>query len=217
MDSELARYNMVEQQLRPWDITNQEVLDLFRTVKREDFVQPQHRNLAFAELELPIGHGQHMLKPIIEGKILQAVLPEKGHRVLEIGTGSGWFTALLAQRAARVVSIERIAELSQIARSNLAYANVENAELIVGDAFAEPLPVTGEFDLVIATGSVSTLPDSWLALLKPGGRLFAVVGEQPVQEATLFERTRSGEIRRQSLFETCIPLLTEPALSTFVF
>lgn len=216
MDLELARYNMVEQQLRPWDITNQEVLDLFRTVRREDFVPPSHRNLAFADLELPIGHGQHMLKPIIEGKLLQAALPQPGARVLEIGTGTGWFAALLAQRAERVTSIERIAELAQVARSNLAYANVKNVEVVEGDAFTDALSANDPFDLIIATGSVPALPESWQALLKPGARLLAVVGQPPVQEAVMLEHTGEHIIHR-SLFETCIPLLDGAHASQFVF
>ncbi|MBR4877835.1 MAG: protein-L-isoaspartate O-methyltransferase [Rhodocyclaceae bacterium] len=216
MDIELARYNMVEQQLRPWDITNQDVLELFRTVRREDFVPPSHRNLAFAEMELPIGHGQHMLKPIMEGKLLQAAQPQKGERVLEIGTGSGWFTALLAQRAEQVTSIECITELAQTARSNLAYAQVKNVEVVEGDAFTEALSANDPFDLIIATGSVSALPESWQALLRPGARLLAIVGQAPVQEAVLLEHT-GEQITRRSLFETCIPPLKEAAAASFVF
>ena len=216
MDLELARYNMVEQQLRPWDITNQDVLDLFRNVRREDFVPPAHRNLAFADLELPIGHGQFMLKPIIEGKLLQAASPRAGERVLEIGTGTGWFAALLAQRAEHVTSVERIAELAQSARSNLAYANIKNVEVVEGDALTEALAANDPFHLIIATGSVPTLPANWQALLAPGGRLIAVIGQPPVQQAVLLEHT-GEQIRRRVLFETCIPLLEGAQAAQFVF
>ncbi|MBR5949919.1 MAG: protein-L-isoaspartate O-methyltransferase, partial [Actinomycetaceae bacterium] len=164
----------------------------------------------------PIGHGQYMLKPIIEGKLLQAAQLRDGERVLEIGTGTGWFTALLARRAAHVTSIERIAELAQTARSNLAYAGVKNVEVVEGDAFTDTLSANDPFDLVIATGSVPALPASWQTLLAPGGRLIAIVGQPPVQEALMLEYV-DGQIVRRALFETCIPLLDGSHASQFVF
>lgn len=206
MNTELARQNMIENQVRTSEVLDLRVLDTLRSVRREEFVPARHRNLAFADLALPIGHGETMLKPIVEGRILQAVAPEAGDRVLEIGTGSGFLTACLAHMADFVVSVERHADLSETAGVHLAAAQIRNARLEIAEAVRDF--TTGEqFDVVVVGGAVHALPDRFRSWVKPGGRLFAIVGDSPAMQATLFRRVDETHWRHEVLFETDVPYL----------
>ena len=202
---EQARFNMVEQQIRPWDVLDPVVLGTLKQVPREDFVPAQYAGLAFADLEIPIGHGQSMLSPKMEARILQSLGLRKTDDVLEIGTGSGYMTALLATLARQVVSVERIAGLSEAAAVKLAAHGISNVALETGDG-ARGWDA-GQYDVIVLTGSSEVLPESFLQQLKPGGRLFAVVGTAPVMEAMLYTCVSPGIYRSSSLFETCIPPL----------
>lgn len=206
MNLEKARYNMVEQQIRPSNVLDQEVLDLLMTVKREAFVPPAYRQLAFADVEIPLGHGVAMLTPIIEAKILQAVHLRKSDRVLEVGTGSGHMAALLAVRADHVFSVEIVPELAALARANLQREGVDNVTVEEGDG-ARGWPAHAPYDVIVLSGSTPVLPDALLQQIKVGGRLFAVVGEAPVMQARLITCVAEGRYQTASLFETSIAQL----------
>lgn len=213
---EQARFNMVEQQIRPWEVLDPAVLNTLNQVPREDFVPAQYAGLAFADLEIPIGHGQSMLSPKMEARIVQSLGLSKTDTVLEIGTGSGYMTALMAKLANHVVSVERIADLSEAAAVKLAAHDISNVTLEIGDGALDW--DAGQYDAIVLTGSVGLLPESFQQQLKPGGRLFAVVGEAPVMEAMLVTCVSPGVYRRSSLFETCIPpLVNAPRPDRFIF
>lgn len=216
MNVEQARQNMVENQVRPWEVLDAQVLDVIARVRREDFVAPEHRNLAFADLSLPLGHGQAMMKPVVEGRMLQALELRPTDRVLEIGTGSGFVTACLASLApaGHVTSIDLHADFIAAATRRLSEAGIANVSLAVGEAVREWKP-DGDFDAVVVTGAVAVIPERFLGWLKPGGRLFAVRGESPAQEAVLLTREGEGRYREESLFETDLTYLThaEPSRS----
>ncbi len=201
MDIERARFNMIEQQIRPWDVLNTGVLDLLFVVKREDFVPPQHRALAFVDTEVPLPNGQCMLAPKVEARLLQELDVRKHERVLEIGAGSGHMAALLAHRAQAVVTLEIDPQLAALARANLARANVMNAEVVEADG-SRQLPVDGPFDVILLSGSVAEVPEALLGQLKPGGRLAAIVGGEPVMRATLLTRGSDEALGRRVLFDT---------------
>ena len=206
MNFEKARFNMVEQQIRPWEVLDQDVLDLVMTVKREEFVPAAHRELAFADVEIPIGCGQVMLKPVIEGKVLQALRLSKSDSVLEIGTGSGYFAALLAARTEWVRTIEVEPELVKLASANLARNGVENVVVVQGDGingWAERAP----YDVIVVSGGLPFVPQALLEQLKVGGRLFAFVGEAPVMKARLITCEAEGRFRTEDIFETVVPML----------
>ena len=221
MDFEQARFNMIEQQIRPWEVLNQEVLDLLFQLKREDFVPAAYRTIAFTDMEIPIGEGQFMLSPKMEARILQELAPTKSERVLEIGTGSGYLTALLGSRATSVTSVEYFESLSNGAATKLARANITNVILKVGDAAKTPAAVTGadeKFDVIALTGSVPVLPEAYLAALAENGRLFAVVGDAPVMKAMLYTRTGVNAYASVEIFETVVPpLLNAKQPSRFDF
>jgi protein-L-isoaspartate(D-aspartate) O-methyltransferase len=206
IDTAQARQNMIENQVRPWEVLDARVLDVLRTVPREDFVPPRLRNLAFADTALPIGHGEVMLKPVVEGRLLQALALQPGERVLEIGTGTGFLTACMARLAGHVTSLELHADLADAARANLAAAQVRNAQVEVADAM-QPFTTDAPYDVVVVGGAVYALPEHLRALVKPGGRLFAFVGESPVLEATLYTRANASHWSSESLFETDTPYL----------
>ena len=206
LNIELARRNMVEQQVRPWDVLDSRVLEALSAIPREDFVPPACRNLAFADLELPLGHGEVMMKPVVEGRVLQAVSPLKTERVLEIGTGSGFLTACLARLAAEVVSVEQYSEFADAARVRIAGAGARNTSVNVAEAVRGFVPGQ-QFDVMLVTGAVATLPPHWREWVKPGGRLFAIVGASPAQQAMLFTRASDGGWSEQALFETDLPYL----------
>ena len=209
LNVELARHNMIEQQVRPWDVLDSRVLEVLGAVRREDFVPPAHRNLAFADLDLPLGHGEVMLRPVIEGRLLQAAAPARSESVLEIGTGSGFFTACLARLGAEVVSVEQHADFADSARARLHAANVRNAKIEVADA-VRAFTSDRAFDVMVVTGAVSELPPHWREWIRPGGRIVAFVGESPAQRAMLYARTGTGW-SEQTLFETDLPYLRNAA------
>jgi protein-L-isoaspartate(D-aspartate) O-methyltransferase len=217
MDIEHARFNMVEQQIRTWEVLDQEVLDLLYTLRREDFVPAQHRALAFSDLEIPLGEGAAMLAPKVEARIVQEVAPKATDRVLEIGTGSGYLTALLAARAQHVYSVEISTRLKAFAEENLARADVHNVTLETGDG-ARGWPRQAPYDVIVLGGSVPVLPDSWPHQLRAGGRLFAVVGDAPVMEARLVTCVAEGSFNSVNLFETVLaPLVNAPQPDRFKF
>ena len=203
MNIEQARFNMIEQQIRPWEVLDPQVLDLLFVVKREDFVPAAYRNLAFADMEIPLGDGQTMLAPKVEAKLLQELGVKKTDRVLEIGTGSGYMAALLAARAASVVSYEKNAAIADAARRNLEQAGVSNVKVETGCGLA----ASGPFDVIVVSGALPVLPDALLKQLKLGGRMVAFVGEAPVMEAQLVTCTGDGAYNTINLFETVVPAL----------
>ncbi len=216
MDIEHARFNMVEQQIRTWEVLDQDVLDLLFTVRREEFVPAAYRSLAFADLELPLGDGQRMWTPKMEARVLQDLRLQPGESVLEVGTGSGYLTALLASRGARVTSVEIIPRLAAEAKAKLARAGVRDVDLRTGDAARGFSAAT--FDAVVLTGSTPILPDELVAQLKPGGRLFAVVGDPPVMTARLVRYVGPGSWTTADLFETVVdPLINAAAPARFTF
>jgi protein-L-isoaspartate(D-aspartate) O-methyltransferase len=216
-DVERARFNMVEQQIRTWEVLDQRVLDLLFSVRREDFVPPAYRALAFADMEIPLGRGEKMLQPKLEARILQEVSPAKTDHILEVGTGSGYMTALLAAMGGHVCSVELVPDFTRAARAQLSQHGYSNVTLETGDA-ASGWGAHGPYDIIVLTGSVPVLSDAFRASLKPGGRLFAVIGEPPVMEATLTMCIAEGACNSVSLFETCIPPLKNAHRPTrFVF
>jgi protein-L-isoaspartate(D-aspartate) O-methyltransferase len=217
MNLEQARFNMVEQQIRPWEVLDPEVLELLFKVKREAFVPPEHRDIAFADLEVPIGLGEAMMQPKVEARIVQELAIRPTENVYEVGTGSGYLTALLASRARKVTSAEIHGELSARAGENLRRAGIVNVTLVVADSAARPLAATG-FDVIVLTGSVPFVPPAFLEQLAPGGRLFAVVGDPPVMEATLIRQADRGAFQSVKLFETLLkPLANAPQPARFRF
>jgi protein-L-isoaspartate(D-aspartate) O-methyltransferase len=208
-DYEQARYNMVEQQIRTWEVLDQDVLDLLFTVHREDYVPPQYRTLAFADFEIPLPNRSRMWTPKMEARVLQELRVTRADRVLEVGTGSGYFTALLAARGAQVTSVEINPRLAAEARAKLARAGVAGVELAQGDAargYGREL-----YDAIVLTGSTPVLPDTLLHQLKPGGRLFAVVGDAPVMTARLARWVAADSMTSTDLFETVIDPLKNAA------
>ena len=209
MDIEQARCNMVEQQIRTWEVLDPGVLDLLFAVRREDFVPAAYRLLAFADLEIPLGAGARMWSPKMEARVIQELQLAPGESVLEIGTGSGYFTALLAGMGARVTSVEIDAKLSADAKAKLARAGIVPAELAVGDGARGWGSAT--YDAIVLTGSTPVLPDSFARQLNPGGRVFAVVGEPPVMTARLVRWVAPGALAERILFETMLEPLQNAA------
>jgi len=203
---ERARFNMVEQQIRPWDVLDQRVLDLLFRLRRENFVPQAYRNLAFADIELPLGEGEFMLAPKLEARLLQELNLSPDDRVLEVGTGSGYMTALLASFAQHVYSVEIIPAFTQSASARLAGCGIRNVTLDTGDA-ARGWIRHGPYDAIVLTGSVPVLPAAFEESLKPGGRLLAIVGEPPVMQARLITCTAPSAFHTITLFETSVPPL----------
>ena len=217
MDVERARYNMIESQIRTWEVLDQTVLDTLFALKREDFVPAQYRPLAFVDMEIPIGHGEVMLAPKLEARLLQELTLKKTDRVLEVGTGSGYMTALLAALAGHVYSVEMHPDLSAAAAAKLAAHGIDNVTLEVGDA-ARGWKRHAPYDAILLTGSVPMLPAPWRGQLALGGRLLAVVGDPPVMTARLTTCVTEGAYNETGLFETCIaPLRNVPQPERFVF
>lgn len=215
MNLEQARYNMVEQQIRTWNVLDQGVLDLMMTVKREEFVPPACFKLAFADTSIPLGHGAAMLPPAIEAKFLQALQLRKADKVLEIGTGSGYMAALLGARSNHVFTVEIEPELAARARANLQRA--DNVTVLEGDG-AQGWPAQAPYDAIVLSGSVPEIAPVLLAQLKVGGRLLAVVGEAPLMQARLVTCVAAGRYRSVNLFETSIPPLRNvPQREKFAF
>lgn len=203
MNIEQARFNMIEQQIRPWEVLDQEVLDLLFVMKREEFVPTAYRAFAFADVEIPLGYGANMLTPKIEARILQALQLKPSDRVLEVGAGSGYMAALLGAKAEQVYSVEIVPELVQMARENLQRQGVDNVTVEQGDG-ARGWAAHAPYDVIVLSGSTPVLPPAFLQQLKGGGRLFAVVGEAPAMQAQLVTHAGEGVYQSANLFETTI-------------
>ena len=208
-----ARETMVEQQVRPWDVSDARVLQALSTVPREAYVPAAHRELAYADLPLPLGHGEFMMKPVVEGRTLQALGLQPGDEILEIGTGSGFLTACLAALGRDVLSLELHADLADAARGRLDSQQVQNARVEHADAFS--WSSTRRFDAICVTGAVATIPDRFMEWLRPDGRMFIIHGRSPAMDAVLVRPAPAGSgvnlSRVQSLFETDLPYLAGAA------
>ncbi len=191
MNIEQARFNMIEQQIRTWEVLDGSVLSLLSLVKREDFVPAAHRAMAFVDTEVPLPHGQSMLAPKVEARLLQELAVQRHERVLEVGAGSGYMAALLAHKAQHVTTLEIVPELAHFAADNLRRAWVGNVTVLEADASQAP-PVDGPFDVILLSGSVAEVPRALLGQLKPGGRLAAIVGQLPIMRAVLLTRAPAG-------------------------
>jgi protein-L-isoaspartate(D-aspartate) O-methyltransferase len=217
MNIEQARFNMVEHQIRPWEVLDQRVLDLLYVVKREDFVPAAYRTLAFSDLEIPIGQGEHMWQPKMEARVLQELAVKQTDQILEIGTGSGYFAALLAHRAQHAYSVEIHPELKAAGEASLRRAGVANVTVELGDG-ASGWTRHAPYDVIVLTGSTRVLPQQLLQQMKVGARLFAVVGNPPVMAARLITCTGEGVYNSIDLFETSIaPLANALAGERFSF
>ncbi len=225
MNFEQARFNMIEQQIRPWDVLDTSVLQLLSVVKREDFTPPAMRGLAFADLEIPLSApsevamrmGQCMLAPRLEARLLQDAAVQPHETVLEIGTGSGYMAALLAAKARHVLTLEIDSALAMTARDNLRKSGVQNVEVRHGDGAASH-PAAGGFDVIMLSGSVTMVPDALLALLNVGGRLCGIVGDEPVMRATIVTRASTTALRSVQSWDIVAPrLLNFPEPSRFQF
>jgi protein-L-isoaspartate(D-aspartate) O-methyltransferase len=217
MNIEQARFNMIEQQIRPWDVLDQDVLNLLSIVKRENFVPAAYRNIAFADLEIPLPAGQHMLFPRVEARVLQELAVKKHEIVLEIGAGSGYMAALLGARGRSVTTVEIEPELAQLAEDNLAANGVTNAQVAVGDG-ARGWNQGETFDIICVSGGLPVMPQEFLDQLKIGGRLAAFVGSAPVMKAQIITRVDEKQFRVADIFETLIgPLKNAAQPSRFKF
>jgi len=216
MNFEQARFNMVEQQVRPANVLDGDTLDVLMTARREFFVPPAHRALAFADTSIPLGKGASMFPPVIEARILQAVQVRKHEKVLEVGTGSGYMAALLAAHAQQVWSIEIEPALAETARANLARAGIGNVSVEVGDGL-DGLPAHAPFDVIVVSGAVPEVPEALLSQLKVRGRLLAIVGVEPVMEARLVTRVDEERFATRDLFETRVTALRNVSRQRFVF
>jgi len=216
MDIEIAREQMIDQQIRAWDVLQPRVLRILGEIPRERFVPDAWSSLAFADTEIPLAHGENMMAPKVEGRLLQALEIEPGDRVLEVGTGTGFLTACLARLGEHVVSVDCYSDFGATAGDRLRESDIVNTELLTMDAMQE-LPA-GEFDAIAVTGSVPRFEQRFADALAMDGRLFLVVGEAPVMEALLITRTGENEWSRESLFETVLkPLRNATPPSGFRF
>jgi len=201
-----ARFNMIEQQIRPWNVLDAHVLSLLADVQREAFVPAAHQALAFADMEIALGHGQFMLAPRLEARMLQDLQIQPEDKVLEIGTGSGFMAALLARQGRSVLSLERIPALAAIATQNLRQAGVFNVDVRVADG-AQPLAGNERFEAIVLSGSVSKVPKHLLDLLTVGGRLITIAGEEPIMQAHLVTRISDTALRRTTPWDANAPRL----------
>jgi protein-L-isoaspartate(D-aspartate) O-methyltransferase len=219
MNFETARHNMIEQQLRPWRISDPTVIDQLYADRREDFVPDAYRALAFADVEIPIGHGASLLPPKLEGRILQTLAVQPHERVLEIGTGSGHMAALLAARAQEVWSVEIDPAVAAIARANLGRADIENAHVEIGDGlvgFAAHAP----YDMIVVSGGVNEIPVALVDQLAVGGRLIAFVAlpdQAPTMALRCLTRVSADAVSSEDVLETTVPMLKQAPVSKFVF
>lgn len=217
IDFERARRNMLDQQIRPWDVIDQRVLDAIGASPREDYVPPTFRTLAFADMNLPLAHGQVMMPPKLEARLLQALAIESDDKILEVGTGSGYVTSLLAKLGRHVTSVDIFPDFTTQATQKLAAHGIHNVTLEVGDA-ARGWGRGAPYDVIFVTGSLPLAPDDFRAQLAPGGRLVAIVGTAPAMEARLIEHIDGRHLRTRSLLETVLPpLINAPEPARFVF
>lgn len=217
MNIEQARFNMIEQQIRTWDVLDQDVLNLLSKIKREEFVPQTYRTLAFVDMEIPLGHGETMMQPKMEARIIQELAIQKTDKILEIGTGSGYLTALLAHQGHHVHSVDIAPEFKTRSEAKLRAHGFNNVSLEVGDA-AAGWSRHGPYDVIVLTGSTPVLPDVFKHDLKPGGRLFAIVGDAPTMHARLITCVAAGAYNSVTLFETSVnPLINAVQPERFVF
>ena len=217
MNIEQARFNMIEQQIRPWEVLDQDVLNLLSVVKRENFVPAAYRNIAFADLEIPLPGGERMLSPKVEARVLQELAVHKGETVLEIGAGSGYMVALLAHRGRNVTTVEISPELADFAKQNLAANGVTNVEVITGDG-ALGWDRGAPYDVICVSGGLPVMPQEFLEQLKIGGRIAAFVGAAPVMKAQIITRVDEKQFRVSDVFETLVaPLKNAVHPSHFKF
>jgi protein-L-isoaspartate(D-aspartate) O-methyltransferase len=207
MNTELARFNMIEQQIRPWNVLDPAVLQLLAVLRREDFVPAAYRALAFVDTEVPLPEGQCMLAPKVEARLLQELNLQRHERVLEIGSGSGFMAALLAHRARAVISLEIRPALASLATANLQRAGIANAKVRVLDG-AKGLPNDAPFDAIVLSGSVESVPQALLEQLAPGGRLLGIVGDEPMMRALRVRRIADASFETTELFDTVAPRLS---------
>jgi len=210
MNNDIARFNMIEQQIRPWEVLDGQVLSLLSVIKRENFVPLAHKALAFVDMEVPLQAsgtaGKVMLAPRVEARLLQNAAVQRTDKVLEIGTGSGYMAALLASQAASVLTFEMDASLAQQARNNLQSADIHNVEVRNSDG-SQGAAADGPFDVIVLSGSVPEVPQNLLNQLKVGGRLLAVVGEEPVMRANVITRIAEQQWQTSQPWDTCAPRL----------
>jgi len=217
MELEQARFNMIEQQIRPWDVLDQNILDLLEKIPRDAFIDDKYRNLAYADIAIPLAHDQQMMHPIIEARMVQALQLDATDKVLEVGTGSGYVTAMLATLTHHVHSVDIHQDFIDHAATRLAKMGIENVTLETTDA-SQGWDKKGLYDVIAITGSLPTLPKSFQHSLNLGGRLFAIIGEGSIMEAILVCRSGENEWTRESLFETKLPMLANATGSElFVF
>jgi protein-L-isoaspartate(D-aspartate) O-methyltransferase len=205
LDYAKARETMVEQQVRPWDVFEPSVLETLATLPRERFAPDAHRALAYSDIELPLGHGETMLKPVIEGRALQALKVREHEDVLEIGTGSGYLSACLGRLGREVVSLERHADLADAARARLQAQGIANVRVETADVFA--WQSARKFDAILVGAAVAAIPEQFAQWLRPGGRMFIVHGDAPAMDAALVQLGADGRSQVESLFETVVPYL----------
>ena len=216
MNLEQARLNMIEQQIRPWDVLERKVLDIIIETPREAFVPEAQQSLAFVDMSLPLGHDEFMMEPKLEARLLQSLEIQTGDEVLEIGTGSGYLTACLARLARQVHSIDIHEDFSQLAGKRLAAQKINNVQLEVGDAAYGIPESTKKYDVIAVTGSIPEYDDCFQQLLKPGGRLFIIVGDAPAMQATLVTRVTENDFDHRVLFETVVkPLIGRARQESF--
>jgi len=218
LDYQQARYNMVEQQVRPWEVLDERVLETISGIAREDFVLPQYQHLAYTDIPLPLPNGQRMMEPKLEARMMQSLMLEPHHRVLEIGTGSGYVTTCLARLSRHVISMEYFEDLSQTAGERLQQYGVNNVELRIGDAMSDLAQEKMRFDAIAVTGSVPMRYSGFERLLKKGGRLFVIVGTAPIMEAVRITRSGHDDLETESLFDVCVdPLIHAEISPHFIF
>jgi protein-L-isoaspartate(D-aspartate) O-methyltransferase len=217
MNLEQTRFNMVEQQIRTWEVLDADVLELLYKIRREEFVPEAYRSMAFVDMEIPLGHGQFMLEPKMEARMLQELHVKKTDKILEVGSGSGYMTALLAEMGGYVYSVEIEPELKTMAEKNLLAHDINNVTIELGDA-ARGWSKNEPYDVIVLTASTPVLPEAFQKSLQPGGCMIVIVGEEPVMEALLVTCEKSGVYNSVKLFETCIPpLINAQQPERFVF
>jgi protein-L-isoaspartate(D-aspartate) O-methyltransferase len=216
-NNEQARYNMIEQQIRPAEVLDQRVLDVIAATPREDFVPGQYARLAFADVKIPLNHDQVMMTPILEARMLQALNIKPSDKILEIGTGSGYLTACLARLGNHVYSVDIYADFVESAKEKLKKHGIKNVDIEVGDA-SHGWDAHGPYDVITITGSLPVLPESFKSNLSIGGRLCAIVGDSPAMECLLITRVGESEWNQEGVMETVLPpLVNAPQPQRFVF
>lgn len=208
MNFDQARFNMVEQQIRPWEVLDERVLELLEKTHREDFVPVRYRKMAFSDIAIPLDHDQSMMKPVVEGRLLQALEVKPDETVLEIGSGSGFITACLAQLAKHVVSVDVYEQFTNEVAAKLKDKDIHNVELETGNAMTGWQPEQAH-DVLVVSGSVASIPDHFRGWVNPGGRIFIVCGDEPAMEAMLLTKLNATDWREESLFETNLPRLID--------